>query len=75
MHLASIPRGRITGAKSTQEALADAFKALVKRLSAWQLEIIAKQMTLIILQTIFNALSGGNALRHRKQKPQRHWCA
>jgi len=48
----------ITGAKSTQEALADAFQAIGKAFISMALEIIAKQMTLIILQTIFNALSG-----------------
>jgi tape measure domain-containing protein len=53
----------ITGAKSTQEALADAFKSIGQAFISMALEIIAKQMTLIILQTIFNALSGsGNAL-------------
>jgi tape measure domain-containing protein len=48
----------ITGAKSTQEALADAFQAIGKAFISMALEIIAKQITLIILQTIFNALSG-----------------
>lgn len=48
----------ITGAKSTQEALADAFESIGKAFISMALEIIAKQMTLIILQTIFNALSG-----------------
>jgi len=48
----------ITGAKSTQEALADAFQAIGKAFISMALEIIAKQVTLIILQTIFNALSG-----------------
>jgi tape measure domain-containing protein len=53
----------ITGAKSTQEALADAFKSIGQAFISMALEIIAKQMTLIILQTIFNALSGtGNTL-------------
>jgi tape measure domain-containing protein len=53
----------ITGAKSTQEALADAFKSIGQAFISMALEIIAKQMTLIILQSIFNALSGtGNAL-------------
>jgi hypothetical protein len=53
----------ITGAKSTQEALADAFKSIGQAFISMALEIIAKQMKLIILQTIFNALSGGgNAL-------------
>ena len=53
----------ITGAKSTQEALADAFKKIGDAFISMAVEIIAKQMTLIILQTIFNALSGaGGAL-------------
>jgi tape measure domain-containing protein len=49
----------ITGAKSTQEALADAFKKIGEAFINMALEIIAKQITLIILQTILNALSGG----------------
>ena len=53
----------ITGAKSTQQALADAFKKIGDAFISMAVEIIAKQMTLIILQTILNALSGGgNAL-------------
>ena len=56
----------ISGAKSTQQALADAFKSIGDAFVNMAAEIIAKQMTLIILQTIFNALSalsgGGNAL-------------
>ena len=51
----------ITGAKSTQEALADAFKKIGEAFISMAVEIIAKQMTLIILQTIFNALSGASA--------------
>jgi tape measure domain-containing protein len=50
-----------TGAKSTQEALADAFESIGKAFISMAAEIIAKQMTLIILQTIFNALSGGGS--------------
>jgi tape measure domain-containing protein len=50
-----------TGAKSTQEALADAFESIGKAFVSMAAEIIAKQMTLIILQTIFNALSGGGS--------------
>jgi hypothetical protein len=53
----------ITGAKTTQQALADAFKSIGDAFISMAVEIIAKQMTLIILQTILNALSGGgNAL-------------
>lgn len=48
----------ITGAKSTQQALADAFKKIGDAFISMAVEIIAKQMTLIILQTILNALSG-----------------
>ena len=48
-----------TGAKSTQEALADAFKGIGQAFISMAAEIIAKQLTLILLQTIFNALSGG----------------
>lgn len=48
-----------TGAKSTQEALADAFKGIGQAFISMASEIIAKQLTLILLQTIFNALSGG----------------
>ena len=50
-----------TGAKSTQEALADAFESIGKAFVSMAAEIIAKQMTLIILQTIFNALGGGGS--------------
>jgi tape measure domain-containing protein len=48
-----------TGAKSTQEALADAFKGIGQAFISMAAEIIAKQLTLILLQSIFNALSGG----------------
>ncbi len=51
----------ITGAKSTHEALADAFKSIGQAFISMALEIIAKQLTLIILQTILNALSGGGS--------------
>jgi hypothetical protein len=51
----------ITGAKSTQQALADAFKSIGDAFISMAVDIIAKQMTLIILQTIFNALSGGGS--------------
>lgn len=51
----------ITGAKSTQEALADAFKKIGDAFISMAVEIIAKQMTLIILQSIYNALSGASA--------------
>jgi tape measure domain-containing protein len=53
-----------TGAKSTQEALADAFKGIGEAFISMAAEIIAKQLVMILLQTIFNALSGmgGGAL-------------
>jgi tape measure domain-containing protein len=51
----------ISGAKSTQQALADAFKSIGDAFINMAAEIIAKQMTLIILQTILNALSGGGS--------------
>jgi hypothetical protein len=64
MHFSTAFGEVITGAKSTQEALADAFKKIGNAFISMAVEIIAKQMTLIILQTILNALSGGggNAL-------------
>ncbi len=51
----------ISGAKSTQQALTDAFKSIGDAFINMAAEIIAKQMTLIILQTILNALSGGGS--------------
>jgi len=51
----------IAGSKSVQEALSGAFKKIGKAFISMALQIIAKQMTLIILQTIFNALSGATA--------------
>ncbi len=51
----------ITGAKSTQEALADAFKKIGDAFINMAVEIITKQMTLIILQSILNALGGGGS--------------
>ena len=53
----------ITGSKSVQEALGDAFKKIGEAFISMALEIIAKQMTLIILQTIFNALSGASGFQ------------
>jgi tape measure domain-containing protein len=51
-----------TGAKSTQEALADAFKGIGEAFISMAAEIIAKQLVMITLQTILKALgavSGG----------------
>jgi len=53
----------ITGSKSVREALSDAFKKIGEAFISMALEIIAKQMTLIILQTIFNALSGAGGFQ------------
>jgi len=47
----------ITGSKSTQEALSDAFASIGDSFINMALEIIAKQLQLIILQTLFNALA------------------
>lgn len=47
----------ITGSKSTQEALSDAFASIGDAFISMALEIIAKQMTLILLQTLYNALA------------------
>jgi hypothetical protein len=51
-----------TGAKSAQQALSDAFKSIGEDFISMAAEIITKQLTLILLQTIFNALSGGSTL-------------
>jgi tape measure domain-containing protein len=48
-----------TGAKSTQEALADAFKSIGSAFINMATEIIAKQMAMIVFQTILKALGGG----------------
>jgi len=48
-----------TGAKSTEEALADAFKSIGSAFISMATEIIAKQMAMIIFQTILKALGGG----------------
>lgn len=49
-------RDIITGASSTQEALAGFFKNVADGFASMAAEIIAKQMTMIILQTILKAL-------------------
>jgi hypothetical protein len=48
-----------TGAKSTQEALADAFESIGKAFISMAAEIIAKQLAMIAFQTILKALGGG----------------
>ena len=48
-----------TGAKSTEEALADAFKSIGSAFISMATEIIAKQMAMIVFQTILKALGGG----------------
>jgi tape measure domain-containing protein len=48
-----------TGAKSTQEALADAFKSIGSAFISMATEIIAKQMAMIVFQAILKALGGG----------------
>ena len=47
-----------TGAKSTQEALADAFQNIGQAFISMATEIIAKQMAMIVFQTILKALGG-----------------
>jgi hypothetical protein len=49
----------ISGAKSTEEALADTFESIGKAFLEMAAQIIAKQLTMIILQTILKALGGG----------------
>jgi tape measure domain-containing protein len=46
----------ISGAKSTEEALADTFESIGKAFLGMAAEIIAKQLTMIALQTILKAL-------------------
>jgi hypothetical protein len=48
-----------TGAKSTQEALADAFKGIGEAFIQMATQIIAKQLAMIAFQTILKALGGG----------------
>jgi hypothetical protein len=48
-----------TGAKSTEQALADTFKAIGQAFISMAAQIIAKQMTMIVFQTILKALGGG----------------
>lgn len=48
-----------TGAKSTQDALADAFKSIGSAFISMATEIIAKQIAMIVFQTILKALGGG----------------
>jgi hypothetical protein len=48
-----------TGAKSTQQALADTFKGIGEAFIQMATQIIAKQLAMIALQTILKALGGG----------------
>ena len=50
-----------TGAKSTQEALADVFKGIGQAFIQMAAEIIAKQLAMIAFQTILKALGGGGS--------------
>jgi hypothetical protein len=50
-----------TGAKTTQEALADAFQNIGQAFISMAAEIIAKQMAMIVFQTILKALGGGDS--------------
>jgi TP901 family phage tail tape measure protein len=49
-----------TGAKSTEQALADTFKAIGEAFISMAAEIIAKQIAMIVFQTILKALGGGS---------------
>jgi len=50
-----------TGAKSTQQALADAFKSIGQAFIQMATQIIAKQIAMITFQTILKALGGGES--------------
>ena len=50
-----------TGAKSTQQALADAFKSIGQAFIQMAAQIIAKQIAMITFQTILKALGGGGS--------------
>jgi len=49
------------GAKTTQEALADTFKAIGQAFISMAAQIIAKQLAMIAFQTILKALGGGGS--------------
>jgi hypothetical protein len=49
----------ISGAKSTEQSLADTFESIGKAFLGMAAEIIAKQLVMIALQTILKALGGG----------------
>jgi tape measure domain-containing protein len=53
-------QGIISGTMTTQEALASFFKSVGDAFIQMASEIIAKQLTMIILQTILKALGGGS---------------
>jgi len=48
-----------TGAKSTEQALADTFKAIGEAFISMAVQIIAKQIAMITFQTLLKALGGG----------------
>lgn len=54
-------QGIISGTMTTQEALASFFQSIGDAFIQMATEIIAKQITMIILQTILKALGGGGA--------------
>lgn len=51
-------RSILDGSKSTREALADFFKSIADNYMQMAVDIIAKQMQMLILQTILNAIGG-----------------
>jgi TP901 family phage tail tape measure protein len=58
---ASSFRSIVDGTKSTKAALSDFFKSISERYLEMAVEIIAKQVQMIILQTILNAIGGAAA--------------
>jgi TP901 family phage tail tape measure protein len=50
-----------TGAKSTEQALADTFKAIGEAFISMAVQIIAKQIAMITFQTLLKALGGGGS--------------
>jgi TP901 family phage tail tape measure protein len=58
---ASSFRSIVDGTKSTKAALSDFFKSISERYLEMAVEIIAKQVQMVILQTILNAIGGAAA--------------
>jgi phage-related minor tail protein len=54
-------QGIVTGSQSTQQALSNAFKAIGEAFIQMATEIIAKQMAMIVFQTILKALGGSSS--------------